>query len=310
MEQVDASRIDAVRAFNRGYTRAAGLITDRLLDTPHSLTEARVLYELGERELTLGELRELIDLDAGYTSRLVTRLESQGLLSKRRSDRDGRVQLVSLTDAGSRARSVLDRRSAEQVAALLEPVPEDRRDDLVAAMDTISAILGTDGEETRGGRVVLRPPGPGDLGWIVQRHGALYSREYGWDIGFEALVARVVAEYAEGSGDPRQAGWIAHAGGARAGSVLCVPDGDEAAKLRLLLVEPSARGMGIGRLLVDECVRFARSRAFRELRLWTNDVLTHARPIYEAAGFELVGAEPHRMFGPEVVGQDWRLRLA
>jgi GNAT superfamily N-acetyltransferase len=157
--------------------------------------------------------------------------------------------------------------------------------------------------------VVLRAPGPGDLGWIVERHGALYADEYGWGLPFEALVAMVIAEFAAAGDDPRQAAWIALLGGERAGAVLCVREEESVAKLRLLLVEPAARGHGIGRLLVDECIRFARTNRYRELVLWTNDVLTHARPIYEAAGFELVGSEPHRLFGPEVVGQNWRLDL-
>ena len=157
--------------------------------------------------------------------------------------------------------------------------------------------------------VVLRPPGPGDLGWIVERHGALYAHEYGWGLPFEALVAAVIAEFAAGGDDPRQAAWIAELGGERAGGVLCVREGGSVAKLRLLIVEPDARGHGIGRLLVEECIGFARAGGYRELVLWTNDVLTHARPIYEATGFELVDSERHRMFGPEVVGQNWRLDL-
>lgn len=303
----DDRQIAAVRSFNREYTRAAGLITDNLLETPHSLTEARVLYELGD-EMALGELRERMSLDAGYLSRVVSRLESQGLVRKRRSTKDGRVQLAGLTAEGLRKRAVLDQRSAEQVAELLEPIAEDRRDELVAAMSTISSILVPEGEAV-GSAVVLRPPGHGDLGWIVQRHGALYAREYGWGLPFEALVAGVISDFASNAADPRQGGWIAWLGGIRAGSILCVPDGEETAKLRLLLVEPSARGNGIGGLLVDECIRFAREAGYRELRLWTNAPLTHARPIYEAAGFELVATESHRVFGPEVDGQDWRLEL-
>ena len=157
--------------------------------------------------------------------------------------------------------------------------------------------------------VALRSPGPGDLGWIVERHGALYAREYGWGLPFEALVAAVIAEFAAAGDDPRQAAWIAELAGERAGAVLCVREDESVAKLRLLIVEPAARGHNIGRLLVEECIRFARGNGYRELVLWTNDVLTHARPIYQAAGFELVDSEAHRMFGPQVVGQNWRLDL-
>ena len=306
----DDERIAAIRSFNRDYTRAAGLITDNLLETPHSLTEARVLYELGgNAELTVGELRERVSLDPGYLSRVVSRLETQGLVRKRRSSEDGRMQLVALTPEGVRDRAVLDRRSAEQVAELLEPIADDRQDELVTAMRTVSSILAPANDAAPAAAVVLRSPGPGDLGWIVQRHGALYSREYGWGLPFEALVAEVISDFAANDADPRQAGWIAALDGVRAGSILCVRDGSDVAKLRLLLVEPSARGNGVGRLLVDECIRFARSAGYQELRLWTNEPLTHARPIYEAAGFELVATETHRLFGPEVAGQDWRLAL-
>ena len=303
------SRVAAVREFNRRYTRSAGLITDNLLGTPHTLTEARVLYELGpEAELSLGEVRERIGLDPGYLSRVVTRLEAGGMVSKRRSSRDGRRQILALTPEGARHRAMLDGRSAEQARGLLERVGEEGAGELVAAMRTISGILHAGPGEPE--PIVLRAPEPGDLGWIVQRHGALYAREYGWGRAFEALVAAVVADFARAEDPPdRAAAWIAELGGERAGSVLCVPAGDRVAKLRLLLVEPAARGRGIGSALVGACVRFARAAGYEELTLWTNDVLTHARPIYEAAGFALTDSEPHRMFGPPAVGQKWRLRL-
>lgn len=301
-----AERVEAVRAFNRDYTRAAGLLTERLLDTPHSLTEARVIFELdAEREVSMLDLRGLIGLDAGYLSRVVSRLERRGLLSKRRSERDGRVQLLSLTDAGAEHRRTLDLRSAAQVGALLEPISDDRQAALVSAMRTVTAVLDPPAEA----RIELRAPEPGDLGWIVERHGALYAAEYGWGPGFEALVAEVIADFAARAAEPGHAAWIATLDGERAGSILCVDGGEGRAKLRLLLVEPFARGHGIGARLVGECVRFARESGYGQLVLWTNDVLAHARPIYESAGFEMTGSEPHRMFGPEVVGQDWGLRL-
>ncbi|MDQ3102930.1 MAG: helix-turn-helix domain-containing GNAT family N-acetyltransferase [Actinomycetota bacterium] len=306
MAAANGFRIEAVRTFNRNYTRAAGLLTERLHDTPHSLTEARILFELGaKRELSMIELRSRIGLDPGYLSRVVSRLERRGLVSKRRSADDGRVQLLSLTADGAADRRILDARSASQVDALLEPIASDRQEELVGAMRTVTGILSPSAEA----EVTLRPPGPGDLGWIVQRHGVLFPREYGWGPGFEALIARVIADFSAAADDPGNAAWIAELDGERAGSILCVGGGGGAAKLRLLLVEPFARGHGLGAVLVDECISFARAAGYDELVLWTMEVLVHARPIYERAGFELVSTEKHRMFGPELVGQDWRLRL-
>lgn len=295
----------AVRSFNRDYTRAAGLLTERLLDTPHTLTEARVIFELGaDRELSMLDLRGRIGLDPGYLSRVVSRLERRGLLSKRRSDDDGRIQLLRLTDEGALRRRDLDARSAAQVGALLEPIAADRQAELVEAMRTVKGIL-----SPAAGAVTLRPPGPGDLGWIVQRHGVLFPREYGWGPGFEALIARVISDFASAADHLGNSAWIAELDGERAGSILCVDAGGGIAKLRLLLVEPFARGHGLGAILVDECISFARGAGYDELVLWTMEVLVHARPIYERAGFALVSTERHRMFGPELVGQNWRLDL-
>ena len=302
---VAAERVEAVRAFNRDYTRAAGLIAERMHDTPHSLAEARVLWELDEsRETSMLELRGLIDLDAGYLSRVVSRLERQGLIRKRRSDEDGRVLLLSLTEEGAEHLRTLDTRSADQVERLLEPIPADRQSQLVTAMRTVNSVLSPGSR-----RVELRSPAPGDLGWIVERHGALYEAEYGWGAAFEALVAGVIAEYAAVATRAGNAAWIATLDGERAGSILCVDAGEGSAKLRLLLVEPFARGHGIGARLVDECVSFARRAGYRELVLWTNEPLRYARPIYERAGFELDREFRHSRFGIEMLGQDWRLAL-
>lgn len=302
----NGSRVDAVRAFNRDYTRAAGLLTENLLETPHSLTEARVIFELDPlAELSMLTLRGRIGLDPGYLSRVVSRLARRGLVRKRRSERDGRVQLLALTDEGAEHRRTLDARSAAQVGALLEPIAEDRQRELVGAMRTVAGILSP--PEAPG--VTLSPPAPGDLGWIVQRHGVLFTREYGWGPGFEALVAGVIADFAAVADGPGNSAWIAELDGEKAGSVLCVDEGGGTAKLRLLLVEPFARGHGLGALLVDECIGFARDSGYEQLVLWTMDVLVHARPIYERAGFTLVDAAPHSLFGPEVVGQNWRLGL-
>jgi DNA-binding MarR family transcriptional regulator/GNAT superfamily N-acetyltransferase len=306
-EQIDRAQVEAVRAFNRDYTRVAGLLGEHLLDTPHSLTEARVIYELDRgRELSMLELRERIGLDAGYLSRLVSRLDRNGLVAKRRSPADGRVQLLELTEAGARARSTLAERAARQVEGLLEPLPASTRAELVAAMGTITGVLGAGGEEN----VAVRPLALGDIGWVLERHGVLFPREYGWGPGFEELVAGVLAEFAARRDEPGNAGWIAELDGRRAGSIFCVGVGERVAKLRLLLVEPWARGHGIGERLVSECVAFAREAGYERLVLWTMEVLVHARPIYERAGFELVESETHTMFGPELVAQTWALTLA
>lgn len=305
----DNDRVEAVRAFNRDYTRAAGLIAEGLHGTPHSLTEARILWEVGSGgELALAELRVDLGLDAGYLSRVVSRLARRGLLDKQRSPDDGRSQLLSLTAEGRDARAMLDEGAVVKAEELLARIPEDRQAVLVGAMREVRDIL-TPAEAKRA--IVLRSPGPGDLGWIVQRHGELYASEYGWGPGFEALIAEVIADYSANhpKAPSETAAWIAVLDGERAGSVVCMRDDEHTARLRLLLVEPFARGNGIGGLLVDSCIRFSRGAGYRELVLWTNEPLRFARPIYERAGFELTAEKPHSRFGPEVVGQDWRLPL-
>jgi DNA-binding MarR family transcriptional regulator/GNAT superfamily N-acetyltransferase len=299
--------IAAVRAFNRFYTRWVGALDEGLLRTRHSLPEARVLFELGRRDQTeVSELRRMLELDAGYLSRLLGALEAQGLVARERAASDGRRQLARLTKAGRAAVKVLDRRSARQVGARLRSLPPEERERLVSAMGTIHRVLERDDPPPA---VAIRAPGAGDYGWIVERHGALYSAEFGWDETFEALVAGIVGEFAAKRDPRREAAWIAEVGGERAGSVLCVRRDDRVARLRLLLVEPHLRGMGVGGRLVDECVEFARRAGYRELTLWTNDVLESARRIYERAGFRLLDSEPHRSFGRDLVGQNWSLAL-
>jgi DNA-binding MarR family transcriptional regulator/GNAT superfamily N-acetyltransferase len=297
-------RIDAVRAFNRFYTRLIGVVSEGLLETPYSLTEARVIFELAQRELSeVAVLRRSLDLDAGYLSRILSRFAADGLIRRERSADDARRQVTGLTERGRAVFGDLDARSGEQIGQILAALPEEDQRRLVGAMEAIEGILG---ESRRPAMYVLRPFGPGDFGWVVQRHGALYAAEYGWDVTFEALVARVVADYVEGgSGDA----WIAEVDGEPAGCVFCVPKSERVAQLRLLLVEPSARGMGIGGRLVEECVRYARRNGYEELMLWTNDVLGAARRIYQGAGFELVEEGPHHSFGHDLVEQTWRLKL-
>jgi DNA-binding MarR family transcriptional regulator/GNAT superfamily N-acetyltransferase len=300
-------RVAAVRGFNRFYTRVLGLLREGLLDTPYSLTEARAIFELAQADaIELTELRRSLGIDAGYLSRLVSRLEGAGLVTRERSAADGRRQLVRLTGKGRSAFELLDRRSGKEIARLLEPLGDDRQRRLVGAMGAIRELLE---DSPRDGSLVLRPPGPGDLGWIVQRHGAIYAEEYGWDETFEALVARIVSDYAERRDRRRERGWIAEVDGEPVGCVFCMRETEKVAKLRLLLVEPRARGMGIGGRLVDECLRFARTAGYREVTLWTNDVLDDARRIYERSGFELAKEDRHRSFGHELVGQHWRRPL-
>lgn len=299
-----AQRIDAVRAFNRFYTRLIGVVGEGLLETPYSLTEARVIFELAQCDLCeVVDLRRSLDLDAGYLSRILSRFAADGLIRRERSAGDARRQVTGLTGRGREVFRDLDARSGEQIGEILAGLPEEDQRRLVGAMDAIEGILG---ESRRPEMYVLRPFGPGDFGWVVQRHGALYAAEYGWDLTFEALVARVVADYVDGG---RGDAWIAEVDGEPAGCVFCVPRDEHVAQLRLLLVEPSARGLGIGGRLVEECVRYARQRGYEELVLWTNDVLGAARRIYQRAGFELVDEGPHHSFGQDLVEQTWRLKL-
>jgi DNA-binding MarR family transcriptional regulator/N-acetylglutamate synthase-like GNAT family acetyltransferase len=297
-------RVAAVRAFNRFYTGRIGVLGEGFLRTPHSLTEARVLYELGRRDVVeVAELRRELEIDAGYLSRLLSRLEDQALVTRERSKDDGRRQRVRLTEGGAAAFAELDRRSAAEIGELLEGLGEQRQRRLVAAMQAIAGLL--DDDPRADAAVVLRAPHPGDYGWIVHRHGAQYADEYGWDETFEALVARIVADYAERHDPKREAAWIAEVDGEPVGCVLCVRKDDATAQLRLLLVDPWARGLGLGAQLVDACVDFARAAGYERMVLWTNDVLVAARRIYVAAGFELVEEEPHHSFGHDLVGQIW-----
>jgi DNA-binding MarR family transcriptional regulator/N-acetylglutamate synthase-like GNAT family acetyltransferase len=300
-------RVAGVRAFNRFYTARIGVLRDGLLRTPHSLTEARVLYELGQREVTeVTDLRRGLDLDAGFLSRLLARLQRDGLVARERSRDDARRQRVRLTEEGIAAFDELDRRSAEEIGAVLGALAEEDQRRLVAAMDVVRDVLEEVGPP---GAFVLRAPRPGDLGWIVQRHGALYAQQYGWDESFEALVARIVADYAEHHDPRREAGWIAEVDGEPAGCVLCTRREDDVAQLRLLLVEPRARGRGIGARLIEECLRFAQRAGYVRITLWTNDILHEARRLYERAGFELVESAPHHAFGRDLVEQTWARAL-
>ncbi len=304
----------AVREFNRFYTNVIGVLHAGYLHTPYSLTEARVIFELAHHDAKdSADLRRALDLDAGYLSRILARFESDGLIDRARSQADGRRHLVSLTAAGKTAFKMLDERANAQVSELLARRTEDDARRLTAAMTAIKQIIGgapPPGAATGpGGTAALRPPRPGELGWVVQRNGAIYAQEYGWDETYEALVARIVADYASSHDPRRESAWIAELAGEPVGCVFCMRKSDTVAQLRLLLVEPHARGMGLGGMLVAECVRFAQGAGYAEMMLWTNDNLVEARRIYERAGFELAESQPHHSFGHDLVSQIWRLAL-
>ncbi len=303
-----AHRVAAVRAFNRLYTGVIGVLDEGPADAEYSLPEARVLFEVAHQDpLPVTDLRKRLDLDAGYASRLLARLESRGLIVRERSDEDARRQLVRPTAAGREAFVVLNRRSTDQIGGLLRRFADEDQQRLLAAMRTIGDLVG---DRRRDPALVLRPPRPGDLGWVVERHGALYAREYGFDARFEALVARVAAGFLDNRDDPRQAFWIAELDGERVGSIGCGRGPDaHTAKLRLLLLEPSARGHGVGKRLVAECVSFARAHGYGAMELSTVSILDTARSIYRAAGFELVAEADFDDWGPKLTDETWRLEF-
>jgi len=298
------SVVEDVRGFNRFYTRVLGLLRPDLAGSSFGLTEARVLFELAHRDdVAVSELRRDLDLDAGYLSRILSGFSTSGLVAREKSAADGRRQVVRLTADGQRAFAELDQLQAGAIATMLAPLDEGQRAELVTSMGRIRRTLG-DEPHWRG--LVLRPPAPGDLGWVVERHGYRYAAEYGWDTTFEALVARIVADFAERDDSKREAAWIAELDGERVGCVFCTAaDAKDTARLRLLIVEPSARGAGVGTRLVDECLLFARRAGYRRITLWTNDVLVAARRIYERAGFRCDRREPHHSFGRDLVGEYW-----
>jgi DNA-binding MarR family transcriptional regulator/GNAT superfamily N-acetyltransferase len=301
--------VAAVRRFSRFYTRHLGVLEEGLLGSRYPLTEARVIYELGRSGATTASaLGRALDLDPGYLSRIVKRFEQDGLITRRVSDTDARQSRIELTAAGASAFAELDQGSRRQIARWLEPIDGASRRRLTSAMATVENLL--DIKRRRGPRVELRPSRAGDMGWIVQRHGELYAAEYGWDERFEALVARVVADFIERHEPARERAWLAELDGERLGSVLLVRSAEAGeAKLRLLLVEPQARGLGLGKRLVGECVAFARAAGYRRVVLWTNSILVAARTIYQRHGFELIRSEPHESFGHALVGETWALDL-
>jgi DNA-binding MarR family transcriptional regulator/GNAT superfamily N-acetyltransferase len=296
-----------IREFSRFYTNVLGLLDTHLLDTPFSLTEARVLFELaGPAPVGALDLRRTLNLDAGYLSRILSRFESDGLVSRSRSETDARRQVIRLTARGRAAFADLDARATTQAERLLGKVADEERWRLATALRTAQAILsGT----SRPDGYVLRGLEPGDLGWVLSRHGIRYAEEYGWDSSFEALVARIIADYADSPHRERENAWIAEVDGAPVGSVFCARKDDSTAQLRLLLVEPAARGRGIGARLVAECLRFAAKVGYREIVLLTFDALADARRVYERAGFTLARQTPGSYFGKDLTEQVWHRAL-
>jgi DNA-binding MarR family transcriptional regulator/GNAT superfamily N-acetyltransferase len=303
-------RISAVRRFNRLFTRQIGVLREGLLHSPYSLTEARIVYELAHRDVvTAADLCRELGLDAGYLSRIVSRLEQQGLLERLPSESDGRQRLLRLTPAGEQAFALLDQRARDEVAEMLHSLSDEEQQRLLTSMQTIESIFNKGKNFKFAEPFFLRSHESGDMGWVTHRHGVLYRQEYGWDEHFEALVAQVVADFINHYKPARERCWIAEMGGEIVGSVFVVQASETVAKLRLLLVEPKARGLGLGSRLVAECIRFARRSGYHKMQLWTNSVLVAARRIYERAGFKLVAQEPHHSFGHDLVGETWELVL-
>jgi DNA-binding MarR family transcriptional regulator/GNAT superfamily N-acetyltransferase len=307
------SHIAAVRRFNRFYTRLVGVLDEGHLHTPFSLTEGRVLFELAHRDApTATEIAGELGLDAGYLSRLLQRLQRRRLIARTRSAHDGRHSHITLTTDGKKAFRNLDRLASAEVERMLDTLDDADQRRLLDAMSTISELLGDPGASTNGEPAyILRPPHAGDYGWIIQSHGELYAREYGWNAPFEALVARVVADYVEKFDPAYERCWIAERRGEKVGCVFVQKDRERegVAKLRMLLLHPSARGLGIGRRLVDECTRFARDTGYHTISLWTHTALTAARKIYADVGYTMIREEVHDTFGKPLTSETWEMKL-
>jgi DNA-binding MarR family transcriptional regulator/predicted N-acetyltransferase YhbS len=310
-DRIARDRIAAVRRFNRFYTQRIGVLRQPWLDSPFSLTEARVLYEIGQRAgVTASEIGDELGLDAGYLSRMLRRFHRDGLIRKQVSPDDGRQTLLSMTARGRKALAPLEAHTLAQVGAMLAQLPPDGQDRLVAAMGTVETLLArapAQGLMAQG--FILREPRAGDYGWIVTRHAVLYAQEYGWTENFEGVCAQIVADFVNNFDPQYERGWIAERGGERVGSILLAKDTPEVARLRLLLVEPSARGLGIGNALTDAAIGFARERGYRRITLWTHRVLTAARHIYEQAGFRLTSSEARKSWSQDVVAEYWDMEL-
>jgi DNA-binding MarR family transcriptional regulator/N-acetylglutamate synthase-like GNAT family acetyltransferase len=303
----DDDQVSAVRAFNRFYTRKLGVLDQQLLKSPFSLSEARVLYELAHREdAAAKEIGIELGLDPGYLSRIVQKFDEDGLITRKPLASDRRQYRLALTAKGRQTFAKLERRMQDEVGAMLAALRHGDGDRLIAAMATIERLLGTTDEPPP---AILRDPRPGDMGWVVQSHGAFYAGEYGFDSSFEALVAEIAAKFLTSFDASRERCWIAELDGVPVGSVFLVKHSDDVAKLRLLLVDPAGRGQGLGQRLVGECIAFAQACGYRKITLWTQSILVAARKIYQDNGFVLVATEPHRSFGQDLIGETWEREL-
>jgi DNA-binding MarR family transcriptional regulator/GNAT superfamily N-acetyltransferase len=302
------SPVDAIRAFNRFYTQKIGVLQEKHLHSDFSLTQGRILYELAHRtHLTAAEISRDLGLDAGYVSRTLGAFRKTGMVQQQQSDSDGRRNLLSLTAKGRKAFDGLNTRARDDIEAMLASVAPAQHARLTSSMQTIREILSPESRSKP--PYLLRTHQPGDIGWVIHRHGALYAEEYGWDTSFEALVGRIAVDFLRSFDPKRERCWIAEIDGRNVGSIFLVKKSATVAKLRLLLVEPEARGLGIGARLVSECIRFARQAGYRKITLWTQSSLHSARKIYQGAGFELIHEEPHNNFGHQLTAQTWELKL-
>ena len=306
------NRVAAVRRFNRFYTRQIGVLRRNYLDSPYSLGEMRVLYELAQAHdlggaRTASDIGRALDLDAGYLSRVLRNFESRGLIARKTSEKDARQSHLTLTAKGRKLYAPFEKRSQDNVGAMIGGLGAGEQARLVAAMQTIEALLGEKAVIER--TYSLRAPRHGDFGWIVARHAELYAQEYGWGDPFEGLCAQIVADFVNNYDKKRERCWIAEMDGENVGCVMLVKDSTEVARIRLLLVDPKARGLKLGTRLVDECVNFAREAGYRKVTLWTHSVLAAARRVYEKAGFTLTASEKRHTWGQDVVAEFWDLEL-
>ena len=300
--------VTAVRAFNRFYTRKLGVLEPKLLHSPFTLQEARILYEIRHRPAcTATDLTRDLGLDPGFVSRTLQALRRRQIVTREPAKHDGRINELSLTATGRTAQAELERRSREEVGSLLASLDDTQRAAVVGAMTTIEQTL--EQPTQKPAAFLLRSHRPGDIGWVISSQAKAYAGEYGWDISYEALVAEICAQFIRNYDPSREHCWIAEAGGEPLGSIFLVKGSDDVAKLRLLLVEKKARGLGVGRALVDQCIRSAREKGYKEMTLWTQSILVAARGIYQAAGFRRVKEEPHHSFGVDLVGETWEMEL-
>jgi DNA-binding MarR family transcriptional regulator/predicted GNAT family acetyltransferase len=307
-ESLVEERVAAIRHFNRSFTRQIGVLREGLLHSPYSLTEARLIFELAQREgVTASELGNELGLDGGYLSRILAKLEQEEILERTRSEQDGRQRLLGLTRKGKKAFALLDKRSKEEVSEFLGELSEVQQQRLIDAMHTIEGILSHGLKYAE--PFYLRQHEPGDMGWVIHKHGFLYHQEYGWNEECEAFIAQICADFIKTYDPKKERCWIAEMQGEQVGCIFCVKESKDVAKLRLLFVDPKARGLGLGSKLVEECIRFAKRVGYKKLTLWTNDILVEARHIYEKQGFKLVKEEKHHSFGQDLVGQNWELEL-